>query len=219
MESWDPSSPDSGRARKAFIEGLADRIAALAEAHPVRVGGHRRTDAGGKTTLADELAGLIAGSGRKVIRASIDGFHRPRADRYRRGESPEGYYLDSFDYPVLREKLLVPLGQIGDLRFRTAVFDLRSDSRREAPWEVAAPNSILLFDGVFLLRPELNDSWDFRIFLSVDLGEILRRAEHRDGRVRFAGRRGGALPRTICPGSDLLHGRASMGSCRPCRQL
>jgi uridine kinase len=39
---------------------------------------------------------------------------------------------------------------------------------------------VLLFDGVFLLRPELNDLWDFRVFVEVDAEEALRRAVVRD---------------------------------------
>ena len=50
----------------------------------------------------------------------------------------------------------------------------------EAPEEQAAPNSILLFDGVFLLRDELRPIWDFTIFVQADFDETLRRAEARD---------------------------------------
>ena len=39
---------------------------------------------------------------------------------------------------------------------------------------------MLVFDGVFLLRPELRDAWDFAVFLSVDPDERLRRARRRD---------------------------------------
>jgi uridine kinase len=37
---------------------------------------------------------------------------------------------------------------------------------------------------VFLLRPELNDAWDLRVFLEVGFKETLRRAVQRD-RVLF----------------------------------
>jgi hypothetical protein len=40
--------------------------------------------AAGKTMLADELAISLRGRGRDVIRASIEGFLRPRIERYRR---------------------------------------------------------------------------------------------------------------------------------------
>jgi len=55
-------------------------------------------DGAGKTTFADELAAALAPFGRPVIRAGVDGFHHPRAVRYRRGrESPEGFFRDSYD--------------------------------------------------------------------------------------------------------------------------
>ena len=48
-------------------------------------------------------------TGRAVFRASIDGFHRPRAERYARGrDSPEGFYRDSFDYSLFRRVLVEP---------------------------------------------------------------------------------------------------------------
>jgi uridine kinase len=36
-------------------------------------------------------------------------------------------------------------------------------------------------DGIFLFRPELNDLWDFRIFVHVEPEEALRRGVARDG--------------------------------------
>jgi len=39
---------------------------------------------------------------------------------------------------------------------------------------------ILLFDGIFLQRPELAGAWDLVIFLVVDFREVLRRAVARD---------------------------------------
>jgi uridine kinase len=119
--------------------------------------------------------------GRDVIRASIDGFHRPRAERYGRGEdSPVGYYEDSFDYDALRHALLDPLGPGGSRKFRRAVFDFRADAPRRSPGEVARADAVVVFDGVFLLRPELRELWDLGIFVSVGFEEALRRAVERD---------------------------------------
>ena len=99
-----------------------------------------------------------------AIRASVDGFHHPRALRYRRGpDSPEGYYLDSFDYASLRRCLLAPLGPGGDRRYRPATFDHRTESPTEAPGQFAPADAVLLFDGVFLLRPELGGCWDYAV--------------------------------------------------------
>ena len=66
----------------------------------------------GKTVFADELAAVLTAAGRTVVRGSVDGFHRPRADRYRRGRtSALGYWLDAFDYDRLASGLLDPFGR------------------------------------------------------------------------------------------------------------
>ena len=166
--------------RAALLTRLADLVAARQQTHPLRVAVDG-VDAAGKTTLADELAARLAARDRPVIRAGIDVFGRPRADRYRRGDlSAEGYWLDAFDYPALRANLLDPLGPGGSRRYRTATFDVRTDQPRAAPFLLAPPDAVLVVDGVFLLRPELNDAWDLRIFLEVSFQETLRRAMTRD---------------------------------------
>jgi uridine kinase len=166
--------------RDSLVGRLADFIGSLQRPHPVRVA-IDGPDAAGKTTLADELASALRRRQRCVIRASIDGFHRPRAQRYRRGhDSPRGYYNDSFDYEALRRNLLDPLGPNGSRRYRAAVYDFRADTPRLGAHAVAPDDALLLFDGVFLLRPEVFASWDLRIFVAADFDETLARALNRD---------------------------------------
>lgn len=167
-------------ARQQLLSQLANMIVSINLSHPLRVA-IDGIDNAGKTTLANELTPLIEQQDRSVIRASIDGFHRPRLKRYRRGpDSPEGYYEDSFDYRLLREELLYPLGLDGNMHYRRAVFDVHKDAFLPLFREEASPNAILLFDGVFLLRPELTDQWDYQIFVDVTMEEALRRAMKRD---------------------------------------
>jgi uridine kinase len=162
------------------LDLLTDRLSQLSLPHPLRVA-IDGIDAAGKTTLAGELALCLERSGRPVIRASLDGFHRPRLERYRRGpDSPEGYYHDSFDYEALKTALLLPLGPGGDCRYRTAVFDYRTDQPLDLPLLQAPPHTILLVDGIFLLRPELAPLWDYRIFISLPFEVALERALQRD---------------------------------------
>ena len=166
--------------RRELVGVLAGRIASIARPHPVRVG-IDGIDASGKTTLADEVAEAIAATGRQVIRASIDGFHNPAEVRRKRGVmSAEGYFHDSFNYASLVEVLLQPLGPGGSATFKRKVFDVRADKPVDAPLEHAAPASILVFDGVFLLRPGLRDHFDVSIFLRVGFDITLARAEQRD---------------------------------------
>jgi uridine kinase len=166
--------------RQRMLQQLAHRIIALHHAHPLRVA-IDGIDAAGKTTLANELAPLIEDHRRVVIRASIDGFHRPRAERYRQGpDSPQGYYEDAFDFASLQEALLEPLGPTGNGLYRQATFDFRTDTPLVTREEHAPLNAVLLVDGVFLLRPELDHLWDYRIFVQVDFEIALQRAIERD---------------------------------------
>jgi uridine kinase len=201
----------SGTERPRLLAGLAERIAAVEGEHPIRVA-IDGTDAAGKTTLADELTEPLRNLGRPVIRASVDRFHNPASVRYRQGpDSPEGYYHDSFDYEGLIDALLAPLGPGGSRLYRRATYDYRTDSRVNEPVERAPSDAILLFDGVFLLRPALRDHWDFSIFVHADPAATLERAERRDlelfgtpARVRDRYRR------RYLPGQRLY-----MAECRP----
>ena len=171
--------PAAGADRVALLARLTRLILATPITHPLRVA-IDGPDAAGKTTLADEVAGSI-GSQRPVIRASIDGFHQPADVRHRRGPmSPEGYYLDSFDADAVVRSLLDPLGPAGDRRYRTASFDYRTDAALDLPWRAAPDNAVLLFDGVFLLRPELRRHWDLSVVVHVSPAETVRRARTRD---------------------------------------
>ena len=163
-----------------LVAHLVSRIIRLEQPHPTRVA-IDGPDAAGKTTLAQLLVAPLQAKGRPVIRASIDGFHNPARLRHRRGGgSPEGYYHDSFNYGALTESLLAPLGPAGSRRYVAAVFDYRTDSAVQAPSRTAEANAVLLFDGVFLLRSELLEYWDFTIFVEADFEITLARAEQRD---------------------------------------
>jgi len=165
----------------SFYNRLATMIASVRADHPVRVAVDG-IDAAGKTTLANSLVQPLTQFGREVIRASIDGFHRPKRLRYMRGkDSPAGYYYDSFDYEAVILYLLKPLGPAGDRLYRTIVFDHTTDTELTGDTTTASENAILIFDGVFLLRPELNRRWNFRIFVNVSIEAARERAVRRDG--------------------------------------
>jgi uridine kinase len=167
-------------ARGRLLDRLAEAVESVTVAHPVRVAVDG-PPAAGKTTLADELADLLRSRGREVIRASIESFLFPRAQRYRRGEhSPEGCYHDSFDYDALCGVLLGPLGPGGDRMYRQAVYDKSTDTALSQPAMTASADAVLLFDGVFLLRPELIDRWDLRILVSAAFERTVDRARVRD---------------------------------------
>ena len=49
------------------------------------------------------------------------------------------------------------------------------------PEAQAAPGDILVFDGIFLHRPELCGYWDYSIFLEVGVAVSMARCAQRDG--------------------------------------
>ena len=184
--------------RDELLSHLAEAVGSVTVAYPTRVA-IDGPPAAGKTTLADELAVVLRAQGRDVIRATIEDFLTPRSQRYRRGEdSAEGCYHDSFDFGALHRVLLDPLGPGGDRRYRQAVYDKATDAALSEPVRTAPAGAVLLFDGVFLLRQELADRWDLRIFVSVPFEKTLDRARTRDQNPVQVRRRGrAALPQPL----------------------
>lgn len=133
-------------------------------------------DAAGKTRFADGFATVFDGP---VFRASVDGFHRPRAERYARGRtSPEGFYRDSYDYDAFRSALIAPF-RSGE-PFRTAVWDVGRDEPVEVAPQTAPEDAVLIVDGIFLHRPELRGLWHWSVWLDVPIGLAHERMVARD---------------------------------------
>jgi uridine kinase len=151
------------------------------EGRPLKVSIDGRC-ASGKSVLADELAPALRRRGLYVLRPSVDGFHHPRDHRYRQGEySAGGYYEDAFNYRAVEDYLLQPLSQHSfPVLCRQVAHDIRTDMPISAPPVRVEAHSVLLFDGVFLFRTELNAYWDFRILLEVDAATSISRAVERD---------------------------------------
>jgi len=166
--------------REHVLAQLSNHINAIKIDRPIRVAIDGRT-ASGKTTLSDELAATLTNNGRAVIRSSVDGFHQPKAKRYARGRhSPEGYYYDARDLSAIVTYLLEPLGNQGNLRYSTANFDLEKDQYIDRVTSEAPRDAILLVDGTFLQRPELNNNWDLRIFVKTSVKISEKRGIERD---------------------------------------
>lgn len=137
-------------------------------------------DGAGKTTFADELGASLRDLGRPVIRATVDCFHHPRDVRYWRGrQSPEGFYRDSYNYDLLRQYLLDPLRPGGTRRYRVAAFDYETDQPIAVAEATAPDRAVLVFDGIFLHRPEVVAYWNYSIFLRVGFSTSIPRCAQR----------------------------------------
>lgn len=177
-------------------------------------------DGAGKTQFADALALELGRGNRAVFRASIDDFHRSRAERYARGaDSPDGFYRDSYDYATFRRVLVEPfrIGRIGSFVLRA--FDVDRDTPIEPKWTTAPDDAILLIDGIFLNRPELRGLWNYSIWLNVDPETAAARMLERDagapafperyagGRELYAAENPSAFASALIDNNDFEHPR------------
>jgi uridine kinase len=212
MARWQPDKKD-------VLDALAAEIVSLYGSGRVVVA-IDGIDGAGKTHFADDLAATLVATGHAVFRASIDDFHRSRAERHARGaDSPEGYYRDSFDYSTFRRVLMEPFRLGGSTAFVTAAFDHRRDAPVPAKWRTGPRDAILIVDGIFLLRPELAGLWNYSVWLDVPRETAEERMLARDGASESVERyRGGqelylaeASPRTaasaIIDNRDFEHPR------------
>ena len=171
--------PPVGR-RASVLDDLASGVAALRPGARVVVAVDG-VDGAGKTVLGRELADLVAPH-REVHRASVDGFHRPVAQRYARGRTPETFYRDHYDHDGIRHRLVEPF-RAGEPWVR-AVHDVEREVAVDRPPEQGVgPDAVLLLDGIFLHRPELVDLWDAGVWVEVPFEVSVPRGNARFGAV------------------------------------
>jgi uridine kinase len=159
-------NPIRSPARDAVLEAVALAVQVARRPDDCALVAIDGIDGAGKSTFADELARVLRADGVPVIRSTTDSFHNPRSVRWRRGKaSPDGFYLDSHDLATLRRVLLEPLSAAPPQAYRAAAFDEPTDSPVDEPEEHADAGSVLVFDGLFLQRPELRRYWDLVVWL------------------------------------------------------
>ena len=88
--------------------------------------------------------------GESVVRVSGDAFLRPQRERYRRGRDSAEGYYED---------------SFDHAAFRASIMEA---------------DGLVLADGVFLFREELDDLWSFRVFVEISEEESLRRGARRD---------------------------------------
>ncbi len=143
-------------------------------------------DGAGKTHLVGELVGLAPlVAGRQVLGVSMDGFHRPAAQRYARGRTPQTYYRDAFDYSAFSRLVLAPFRAGREIT--PAVHDIASDTVVHPDPVECDDDAVLLVDGVFLHRPELVALWDATLYVHVPFEVSVPRGAARRPGLRQVG--------------------------------
>jgi uridine kinase len=172
-----PPAPGPTRAR------VLDRLVAMIDglgARRLRVAIDGFT-AAGKTSFGHEVARGLSGRGRPVFRASLDDFKRPWSERHRYDRaSGEGYYRNAFDLDAACRLLLDPSDPNADGLVALCSIDPITQIDHSATKSVMPANGVLIVDGVFAYRPEINAYWDLRIWIEIDAELSVRRGIERD---------------------------------------
>jgi uridine kinase len=197
-----PPAPSPERAR--VLDGLV-RMIGMLRGHRLRVVLDGLT-AAGKTSLGHELAYGLAQRGRPVCRASLDDFKRPwsEANLYDR-VSGEGYYRNAFDYEAVRRLLLDPSGPTGDGLVALCSVDPLTQIDHSEVKSAMSRNGVLIVDGVFACRPEINSSWDLRIWVDIAPEHSVRRGTDRDTGMEGGAEEPAVLHRDRYVPSEMLY--------------
>lgn len=180
VSTWQqPLPPPAGRERSDVCDLVVDMIDSL--------GGHRLRvvldglTAAGKTSLGHELAHGLTARGRQAFRASLDDFKRPwsEAHLYDRA-SGEGYYRNAFDPDAAKRLLLGPSDPAADGLVALCSIDPLTQVDHSTHKTAMPDDGVLVVDGVFGCRAEINDFWDFRIWVQIDSELSIRRGGQRD---------------------------------------
>ncbi|GAA4154803.1 uridine kinase [Gryllotalpicola daejeonensis] len=163
---------DAAAAVAAQVPLAPDRVALIA------VDG---VDGSGKTTFAATLRGALLARTQFVQIVHLDDFHNLREVRYRLGrDSPEGFFLDSYDYGAFVERVIRPLRD-GTRRIQPAATDLTRNEYID-PASVDVPvGGVVVVEGIFAHRDELYRLWDWSVFLDVPFETSVARMAERDG--------------------------------------
>ena len=159
------------------MEQIIKRIKELAESGRLSVIGIDGLGGAGKSTLSEKLAEKLNAEGYQTILLHIDDFIHERAVRYS-DACPEWecYYDLQWRYGHFREVTeKLRRGESAE----TVLYDKENDSfftENVTP----SDNAVVLTEGIFLQRPELDGVFDLMIYIDVSQEERLARALRRD---------------------------------------
>lgn len=132
--------------------------------------------------FARNLARQAARSSRPTVIVHFDDFLNPAAVRHARGRSsPDGFWLDTYNYDAFRSGVLAPLMPGGNGRYRARSYDPRVDRTVLSSPKPSPPDALIIVEGMFLHRDGLAQMWDLSVFLDVPFAETVRRMAERDG--------------------------------------
>ena len=134
-------------------------------------------DGSGKTSTASKFAGFLEDETQEVQLIHIDDFHNPKSLRYaEEAPEPEKYFHQSFNLQTVIDELLTPLRTEKQLQKTLKLLNLETDQFDLERTYSITPESIVIFEGVFLFRSDLLPFLDYRILVDIPFEESKKRA-------------------------------------------
>jgi hypothetical protein len=125
---------------------------------------------------ADAVAEVLAARGRAVARVRAADFLARRSVRLEHGpEDVDAAYERWVDRAALQREVLEPIADPEAPRWLPRLRDAASDRPAREPVRAAAPGTVLVVDGPYLLRWELTGSFDVVVHLDLSSGALDRR--------------------------------------------
>lgn len=126
-------------------------------------------DTSGKSVMTTLLAEDLERSGLSVQIIRLDDFHRTRAERQIEGlPEPVQFYEHTFDFERLRNEVLKPIRNEGQLEKTLICLDMLKDTWTVERQYLVKSDTIVLLEGIFLFRPDISHFLDLIIHLHVD---------------------------------------------------
>lgn len=163
----------------AVHDQLRSAIVGVKHAGRPFIAGITGVDTAGKTSFASDLGDCLSDRSIPVQLVHIDDFHHPRAYRYAGPDAAENYYTRSFDVQRLVRDVLLPIQTDGSLARELRLLDLETDSYVASRTFDVNRATVVLLEGVFLLRPEICPFLNFTILLDIPWDIALVRARER----------------------------------------
>lgn len=171
---------DEGEGRQRIFTHLADCIERVRSADRATVVGITGIDASGKSRFAADLDTHLHIGGASTQLISVDDFHNPKAIRYAGPDPVSNYLSSSFDFERLRAELLEPISRGEEVMKSLTVLELDTDDFTGNRTYQVGRSSIVIVEGVFLLRPDIRELIDLMMFLDIGREESKRRAVVRN---------------------------------------
>jgi len=136
-------------------------------------------DASGKTTIASQIAARLAAVEVHTVVVALDDWHTPASVRFSTTDPAGHFYRHAYRYDELFATIVEPIRRDRRIDAELHLRRLRNDAEFRTRFRAEAVD-VLMLEGIFLLRRELRDRYDGRVWVDCSFERALERAVARN---------------------------------------